>query len=197
MTGRCTAADESKGSASHADPSPAYPLLQVLVLQHHYLPKHAHANPHTPPLFKPNPESEYFETKNGPPGLWGILTLSSTCGLPELPGKCGILAENVAANLKPEAGCEVKECVWGEPGTTTPWGAVTDMGDDWDYIVGSDLIYSDESTPALLQTFLRSCGERTEIIMSMELRRKEDLNFYKRLVEVGFEFEKVRGDTQA
>lgn len=100
----------------------------------------------------------------------------------------------MAANLKPEAGCEVKECVWGEPGTVSPWGAVTDMGDDWDYIVGSDLIYSDESTPALLQTFLRSCGERTEIIMSMELRRQEDLNFYKRLVEVGFEFEKVRGD---
>lgn len=42
-----------------------------------------------------------------------------------------------------------------------------------------------------LQTFLRSCGAKTEIIMSMELRRKEDLDFFKRLVEVGFEFEKV------
>ena len=40
---------------------------------------------------------------------------------------------------------------------------------------------------------MRSCGATTEIIMSMELRRKEDLDFFKRLVEVGFLFEKVGG----
>lgn len=70
----------------------------------------------------------------------------------ELPGKTGLLGENVAFCLAPEGRCEVKECVWGEPGKDTPWGPVTDMGEDWDYVVGSDLIYSDESTPALVRS---------------------------------------------
>ena len=75
----------------------------------------------------------------------------------ELPGRTALLAHNVAANVP--ATCSetlgsfpitVRECVWGEVGSTTAWGKVEDMGQDWDYITGTDLVYSDDSTPALV-----------------------------------------------
>ncbi len=68
----------------------------------------------------------------------------------ELPGRTGILKDNALANV-PDKDVSVRECVWGVPGTTTPWGHVEDLGGGWDLITGSDLVYSDESTPALVR----------------------------------------------
>ena len=120
-----------------------------------------------------------------------VLDLGSGCGLvgiclasagadvtmTELPGHTGLLQENVENNLK--AHCpgswQVQECVWGGPGETTDWGNVTDMGQGWDFIVGSDLIYSDASTPHLLKTLQHSMGDKTSFVLSFELRREKDL----------------------
>ena len=68
----------------------------------------------------------------------------------ELPGRTGVLRDNVEANV-PDKGVAVRECVWGTVGTTTPWGLVEDLGGGWDLLTGSDLVYSDESTPDLVR----------------------------------------------
>jgi|NorSeaMetagenome_1021524.scaffolds.fasta_scaffold135946_1 protein N-lysine methyltransferase METTL21A len=135
-----------------------------------------------------------------------VLDLGSGCGLTglcvasagaivtmtELPGCTSTLCENCELSLAatPDR-WTVKDAVWGVVGDVTAWGQVTDLGYEWDYILGADLIYSDDSTPHLMQTLLHSCRGKTEFIMSFELRRKEDLNFLKGLAEHGFGFRKL------
>jgi hypothetical protein len=74
---------------------------------------------------------------------WSQVTVS------ELPGRTGVLRDNVITNV-PDRGVVVKEYVWGTVGSTTAWGLVEDLGSEWDFITGSDLVYSDESTPDLV-----------------------------------------------
>ena len=135
-----------------------------------------------------------------------VLDLGSGCGLTglcvaadgarvtltELPGQTSTLRENCEYNLAatPET-WDVRDAVWGAVGEETAWGPVTDLGQDWDYILGADLIYSDDSTPHLMQTLLRSCTGATEFIMSFELRRKKDLDFLRDLAGHGFSFRKL------
>ena len=71
----------------------------------------------------------------------------------ELPERLWLLEDNVQRNV-PDMGVRVRGCVWGVAGTTTAWGKVDDFGSDWDYITGSDLVYSDESTPALVPSHI-------------------------------------------
>ena len=109
-------------------------------------------------------------------GLTGICVAKhgASVTLTELPGQTSTLQANCEANL---GDCQerwtVKEAVWGVVGDETSWGVVTDLGWEWDYILGADLIYSDESTPLLLQTLLHSCRGSTEFLMSFELRRSQ------------------------
>ena len=82
----------------------------------------------------------------------------------ELPGRTGVLQDNVLANV-PDKGVVVRECVWGAVGTTTAWGLVEDLGTGWDLVTGSDLVYSDESTPDLVahppfRFHARACAAR-------------------------------------
>lgn len=135
-----------------------------------------------------------------------VLDLGSGCGLTglcvaadgacvtltELPGQTSTLQQNCELNLaaSPERWA-VKDAVWGVVGQQTAWGPVTDLGKEWDYILGADLIYSDDSTPHLLQTLLHSCTGSTEFIMSFELRRKKDLDFLRDLASHGFSFRKL------
>ncbi|EKX33254.1 hypothetical protein GUITHDRAFT_120570 [Guillardia theta CCMP2712] len=136
-----------------------------------------------------------------------VLDLGSGCGLvgiclasagahvtmTELPGHTSLLQENVENNLK--AHCpgswQVQECVWGSPGETTDWGNVTDMGQGWDFIVGSDLIYSDASTPHLLKTLQHSMDDKTSFVLSFELRREKDLDFLRNISKCGLAFQKI------
>lgn len=127
-------------------------------------------------------------------GLTGICVAKhgASVTLTELPGQTSTLQANCEANL---GDCQerwtVKEAVWGVVGDETSWGVVTDLGWEWDYILGADLIYSDESTPLLLQTLLHSCRGSTEFLMSFELRRSQDLEFLRELKRLGFSFRKL------
>lgn len=127
-------------------------------------------------------------------GLTGlcVATSGATVTMTELPGHTRTLQENCELNLcaTPDRWA-VKDAIWGVVGDVTAWGPVTDLGQEWDYIIGSDLIYSDDSTPHLMQTLRHSCRGKTEFIMSFELRRKQDLQFLTDLDGHGFSFRKV------
>lgn len=139
-----------------------------------------------------------------------VLDLGSGCGLTalcvgkdgaavtmtELPGFTRVLRENAEANLPAGGPWAVRDMVWGTPGKETDWGPATDLGSDWDYVIGSDLIYSDKSTPALMETLKHCCGPRTEVILSFELRRAADLDFIRGLASHGFAYIKVPPEQQ-
>lgn len=139
-----------------------------------------------------------------------VLDLGSGCGLTaiclgvlgakvtmtELPNCTDVLQENAAANLAAGGAWDVRECVWGKPGEVTSWGQVADLGQEWDYVVGSDLIYSDDSTPHLIETLVSCMSESCEFIMSMELRRARDKDFFTNLQKRGFSFRKIPSEEQ-
>mmetsp|Transcript_18955 Transcript_18955/g.45713 ORF Transcript_18955/g.45713 Transcript_18955/m.45713 type:complete len:193 (-) Transcript_18955:161-739(-) len=134
-----------------------------------------------------------------------VLDLGSGCGLTamclgkdgaavtmtELPGYTKVLLDNAEANLPAGGEWAVRDCVWGTPGQDTDWGPATDLGTGWDYVIGSDLIYSDASTPHLMETLKHCCDANTQVIISFELRRVTDLDFIKALPSHGFACEKV------
>ena len=127
-------------------------------------------------------------------GLTGLCVASAGAivTMTELPGHTRTLQANCELNMAATPGrWTVRDAVWGVVGEVTAWGQVTDLGYEWDYILGADLIYSDDSTPHLIQTLLHSCRGKTEFIMSFELRRKKDLEFLQGLAQLGFVFRKL------
>ncbi|NXJ14898.1 MT21A methyltransferase, partial [Odontophorus gujanensis] len=86
------------------------------------------------------------------------------------------LESNVWANLPSELHprAVVKELTWGKDlGNFSP-GA-------FDFILGADIIYLEETFAELLQTLEHLCSEQTVILLSCRIRYERDNNFLKML----------------
>ncbi|KAJ0246447.1 hypothetical protein HA466_0169860 [Hirschfeldia incana] len=110
-----------------------------------------------------------------------IVELGSGCGLvgcvaallggdvvlTDLPDRLRLLKKNVHTNLQrgdTRGTAVVEELVWGDdpdPDLIEPFP---------DYVLGSDVIYSDEAVHHLIQTLVQLCGDQTTIFLSGELR---------------------------
>ncbi|NXQ37694.1 MT21A methyltransferase, partial [Catharus fuscescens] len=88
------------------------------------------------------------------------------------------LESNVQANLPPELRprAVVKELTWGKDLDNFPPGA-------FDFILGADIVYLEETFAELLQTLEHLCSERTVILLSCRIRYERDLRFLKMLRE--------------
>lgn len=86
------------------------------------------------------------------------------------------LESNVHANLPTELQQEaaVKELTWGQDLESFPRGG-------YDFILGADIVYLEETFVALLQTLDYLCSDRTVILLSCRLRYERDQNFLNML----------------
>ncbi|NXX74721.1 MT21A methyltransferase, partial [Urocolius indicus] len=86
------------------------------------------------------------------------------------------LESNVQANLpsklRPRA--VVKELTWGKDLGNFPPGA-------FDFILGADIVYLEETFAELLQTLEHLCSEQTVILLSCRIRYERDHRFLKML----------------
>ncbi|NXA82635.1 MT21A methyltransferase, partial [Thryothorus ludovicianus] len=88
------------------------------------------------------------------------------------------LESNVQANLPPELRprAVVKELTWGKDLANFPPGA-------FDFVLGADIVYLEETFAELLETLEHLCSERTVILLSCRIRYERDLRFLKMLRE--------------
>ncbi|NXW21868.1 MT21A methyltransferase, partial [Circaetus pectoralis] len=86
------------------------------------------------------------------------------------------LESNVQANLPSELRprAVVKELTWGRDLGNFPPGA-------FDFILGADIVYLEETFAELLQTLEHLCSEQTVILLSCRIRYERDHKFLKML----------------
>ncbi|XP_052530898.1 protein N-lysine methyltransferase METTL21A isoform X1 [Tympanuchus pallidicinctus] len=111
-------------------------------------------------------------------GLLGIVAtlLGARVTITDREPALEFLELNVWANLPSELHPKavVKELTWGKDlGNFSP-GA-------FDFILGADIIYLEETFEELLQTLEHLCSEQTVILLSCRIRYERDSNFLKML----------------
>ncbi|NWI06475.1 MT21A methyltransferase, partial [Tichodroma muraria] len=112
----------------------------------------------------------------------GVRALYSTCcarvTITDRAAALEFLESNVQANLPPELRprAVVKELTWGKDLDNFPPGA-------FDFVLGADIVYLEETFAELLQTLEHLCSERTVILLSCRIRYERDLKFLKMLRE--------------
>ncbi|NWS38103.1 MT21A methyltransferase, partial [Probosciger aterrimus] len=86
------------------------------------------------------------------------------------------LESNVQANLPSELHprAVVKELTWGRDLDNFPSGA-------FDFILGADIVYLEETFAELLQTLEHLCSEQTVILLSCRIRYERDHRFLRML----------------
>ncbi|NXJ75873.1 MT21A methyltransferase, partial [Trogon melanurus] len=86
------------------------------------------------------------------------------------------LESNVQANLPSElrSRAVVKELTWGKDLGNFPPGA-------FDFVLGADIVYLEETFAELLQTLEHLCSEQTVILLSCRIRYERDHKFLKML----------------
>ncbi|NXM39370.1 MT21A methyltransferase, partial [Gymnorhina tibicen] len=110
----------------------------------------------------------------------GVRALYSTCRarvtITDRAAALEFLESNVQANLPPELRprAVVKELTWGKDLDNFPPGA-------FDFVLGADIVYLEETFAELLQTLEHLCSEQTVILLSCRIRYERDLKFLKML----------------
>ncbi|GMH03916.1 hypothetical protein Nepgr_005755 [Nepenthes gracilis] len=110
-------------------------------------------------------------------GLVGCIAalLGAQVVLTDLPERLRLLTKNVKTNLIPSdlrGSAMVRELIWGEepdPEVLEPLA---------DYVLGSDVIYSEEAVGDLLATLRQLCGIHTTGILAGELRNDAVLEYF-------------------
>ncbi|KAI5683085.1 hypothetical protein M9H77_04313 [Catharanthus roseus] len=109
-------------------------------------------------------------------GLAGCIAalLGAHVILTDLPDRLKLLKKNVEANLYGDVrgSAVVDELTWG-----------TDLDQDLldplpDYVIGSDVIYSEGAVMDLLTTLMDLCGTQTTVILAGELRNDAILEYF-------------------
>ncbi|NXU81280.1 MT21A methyltransferase, partial [Oreotrochilus melanogaster] len=87
-----------------------------------------------------------------------------------------LLESNVQANLPPELRprAVVKELTWGRDLGNFPPGT-------FDFILGADIVYLEETFEELLQTLEHLCSEQAVILLSCRIRYERDHKFLRML----------------
>ncbi|XP_044287934.1 protein N-lysine methyltransferase METTL21A isoform X1 [Varanus komodoensis] len=111
-------------------------------------------------------------------GLLGIVAtlLGAHVTITDRKAALPLLEANVQANLPAELQprAVVKELTWGQDlANFSPGG--------YDFILGADIIYLEETFMDLLQTLDHLCSDQTVILLSCRLRYERDQNFLEML----------------
>lgn len=109
-------------------------------------------------------------------GLVGCIAalLGAQVILTDLPDRLRLLRKNIETNLYGElrGSATVNELTWG-------YNLDPDLRDPSpDYVLGSDVIYSEEAVMDLLETLVDLCGRETTIILAGELRNDAILEYF-------------------
>ncbi|PKU48316.1 protein n-lysine hypothetical protein [Limosa lapponica baueri] len=111
-------------------------------------------------------------------GLLGIVAtlLGAHVTITDRAAALEFLESNVQANLPSELRprAVVKELTWGKDLGNFPPGA-------FDFILGADIVYLEETFAELLQTLEHLCSEQTVILLSCRIRYERDHKFLKML----------------
>lgn len=107
--------------------------------------------------------------------------------LTDLPDRLRLLRKNVEHNLYGEirGSARVHEFTWGENSNRE----ITDPLPD--FVIGSDVIYSEAAVRELLETLLELSGTRTTIILAGELRNDAILQYFLELALKDFNIGRV------
>ncbi|KAM4670208.1 protein N-lysine methyltransferase METTL21A isoform 1-T1 [Amazona ochrocephala] len=111
-------------------------------------------------------------------GLLGIVAtlLGAHVTITDRAAALEFLELNVQANLPSELRprAVVKELTWGRDLHNFPSGA-------FDFILGADIVYLEETFAELLQTLEHLCSEQTVILLSCRIRYERDHRFLRML----------------
>uniref|UniRef100_A0A1J3D991 Protein-lysine methyltransferase METTL21D n=1 Tax=Noccaea caerulescens TaxID=107243 RepID=A0A1J3D991_NOCCA len=110
-------------------------------------------------------------------GLVGCIAalLGGNVVLTDLPDRLRLLKKNIQTNLHrgdTRGSATVEELVWGDdpdPDLIAPFP---------DYVLGSDVIYSEEAVHHLIKTLLQLSGDQTTIFLAGELRNDAVLEYF-------------------
>ncbi|KAK9714273.1 hypothetical protein RND81_06G083400 [Saponaria officinalis] len=108
-----------------------------------------------------------------------VVELGSGCGLVGLR----LLNKNVESNIRCSnipGSAVVTELIWGDD----PDREILDPLPD--YVLGSDVVYSEEAVGDLLATLQQLCGKHTTIILAGELRNDAILEYFLEAAMEGF-----------
>ncbi|KAM6268392.1 protein N-lysine methyltransferase METTL21A [Porphyrio hochstetteri] len=111
-------------------------------------------------------------------GLLGIVAtlLGARATITDRAAALEFLESNVQANLPSELRprAVVNELTWGKDLGNFPPGA-------FDFVLGADIVYLEETFAELLQTLEHLCSEQTVILLSCRIRYERDNKFLKML----------------
>ncbi|KAL8134941.1 hypothetical protein AgCh_009814 [Apium graveolens] len=109
-------------------------------------------------------------------GLVGCIAalLGAHVLLTDLPDRLKLLKKNVQENLygNVRGSATVIELTWGDHPHPTL------INPSPDYVLGSDVIYSEEAVIDLIETLVELCGPQTTIILAGELRNDAILEYF-------------------
>ncbi|KAJ1218679.1 hypothetical protein NDU88_006256 [Pleurodeles waltl] len=116
-------------------------------------------------------------------GIVGILAvlLGANVTITDLPKALKQIRQNVAANVPPACSGKTQVCAlcWGED--------QEDFPKDYDLILGADIVYLQDTYPALLRTLQHLCSSRATIYLSSKMRQGHGtVDFYQRLLPLHF-----------
>ncbi|NXU10029.1 MT21A methyltransferase, partial [Pardalotus punctatus] len=108
--------------------------------------------------------------------LKAIYNCSARVTITDRAAALEFLESNVQANLPPELRprAVVKELTWGKDLDNFPSGA-------FDFVLGADIVYLEETFAELLQTLEHLCSDQTVVLLSCRIRYDRDLKFLKML----------------
>ncbi|XP_011046092.1 PREDICTED: protein N-lysine methyltransferase METTL21A [Populus euphratica] len=110
-------------------------------------------------------------------GLVGCIAalLGAQGTLTDLPDRLRLLKKNIETNLRHgnvRGSAVVKELIWGDDPDQ-------DLIDPFpDYVLGSDVVYSEGAVVDLLDTLVQLCGAQTTIFLAGELRNDAVLEYF-------------------
>lgn len=123
-------------------------------------------------------------------GLVGIVAalLGAHVTITDREAALELLSANVDANLPPRCRrlAVVSELTWGQGLERFPEGG-------FDVVLGADIVYLEESFPALLRTLEYLCSERSVVLLACRIRYERDRAFL-RMLGRGFAVDLVHYD---
>ncbi|MEQ2256233.1 Methyltransferase-like protein 21A [Ilyodon furcidens] len=123
-------------------------------------------------------------------GLVGIVAalLGAHVTITDREAALEFLSANVNANLPPQSrdSVAVLELTWGQGLERFPVGG-------FDLVLGADIIYLEETFPALLLTLEHLCSDSTVVLLACKIRYERDTNFLS-MLQHQFAVEEVHYD---
>ncbi|CAH2224526.1 -lysine methyltransferase METTL21B [Pelobates cultripes] len=124
-------------------------------------------------------------------GIVGILVslLGGDVTMTDLPHTLSQIKTNVAANLPDDYLNKVRALSWGLDQDKFP--------QDFDYILGADIVYIEDTYPLLLRTLKHLCGPQTTIYLSSKMRPEHGtLTFFQDILPQHFVLDIVQRDEE-